>query len=287
MGATAVIPRKIVWLASYPKSGNTWFRAFISAILNDGAVDINNLLTDGLFASRAIFEACSDFESRDLYDDEAKRLQPVIFNYHASTTKKERLFIKVHDAYGLNMDEKPIIPTEPTICALYFIRNPLDIAGSLASHLGCSLDASIALINNQEDGWVAQQNNQNIKRSFPQFVGNWTDHVKSWDGMLPFPVKVIRYEDMLSDTFNQLKCALQFIGMNIGDEEINRAIAASRFDKLQKMETGNDFVERKGKASFFRKGQAGNWLNELTEAQVSTITTAQLDVMDKYNYKGK
>src|ERR1700744_765885 len=131
---TAVGEKKIIWLASYPKSGNTWFRAFLTALLGDGDLNINMMKTDGIFSSRGIFDDATDMDSTYLYDDEVKQALPEVFTHVVSQYAKPRLFVKIHDAYTMSVDGTPIIPAEPTLCALYFIRNPLDVAGSFANH---------------------------------------------------------------------------------------------------------------------------------------------------------
>ena len=86
--------QKIVWLASYPKSGNTWFRAFLTTLLNEGELDINEMKTDGIFSSRQILEAFTDLDSTYLYADEVKTLIPEVFVDLESFYQKENLFYK-------------------------------------------------------------------------------------------------------------------------------------------------------------------------------------------------
>src|ERR1700755_1626042 len=91
--------KKIVWLASYPKSGNTWFRAFLTALLNEGDLDINQMKINGIFSSKQLFENFTDLEPAYLYHDEAKALQTEVFIHLEQFFKKDNLFIKIHDAY--------------------------------------------------------------------------------------------------------------------------------------------------------------------------------------------
>src|SRR5690554_5847280 len=156
------IAKKIVWLASYPKSGNTWFRAFLSALLGDGELNINEMKTDGIFSSRGIFDSCTDLDSTYLRDEEIKVLLPDVFCNVAAEYEKERLFIKIHDAYTYNQFEQPIVPTQPSYGALYFIRNPLDIVASLANHNGSTIDQAITLMNNSKGCLARQRNNLNV-----------------------------------------------------------------------------------------------------------------------------
>lgn len=277
--------KKIVWLASYPKSGNTWFRAFLTALLGDGDLNINEMKTDGIFSSRGIFDSCTDMDSTYLYDDEVKNMLPDVFKYQASQYQKDKLFIKIHDAYVLNSKGLPIVPDEPTLCALYFIRNPLDVAGSFANHNGGTIDEAIELMNKEKGSLAKQPGNRNVNNQFKQLMLSWSGHVSSWDKDLPFPVLVIRYEDMLADTKAVFTRAVQFMKISVTEEQIDKAIAETRFEKLQQQEDKDGFGEKNKRSKlFFRKGVAGDWVNELTPLQIKTIIEAHTEVMKRYGY---
>lgn len=278
------IPQKIVWLASYPKSGNTWFRTFLTSLLNDGDVDINGLKTDGIFSSRKIFDENTDLNSTLLYDTEVKAMQAGVFNHLANKTTQQRLFVKVHDAYIFKEDTFPLIPTRGTHCAIYFIRNPLDIAASLANHKNSGIDEAIELMNNPHGKFSMQNYNVNVKSQIEQLMLDWSGHVQSWTNDLPFPVLVLRYEDMLADTYNSFSKALKFIGIEASKQQIETGINASKFDQLQLKEKEVGFVEINKGNQFFRKGVAGGWKNELSEQQIDNITTHHKKTMSRYNY---
>ncbi|KAB2870631.1 MAG: sulfotransferase domain-containing protein, partial [Bacteroidales bacterium] len=94
--------RKIVWLASYPKSGNTWFRVFLSNLLSesDQPADINNLYATPIASSRELFDEATGLSSAELTLDEIDILRPGVYSY-AARNSKEILFQKVHDAWLL------------------------------------------------------------------------------------------------------------------------------------------------------------------------------------------
>lgn len=276
----------IVWLASYPKSGNTWFRAFLTALLGDGDLNINQMRNDGILSSRAIFEDATDTDSTYFYDSEIKVILPDIFRHVATQYNKERLFIKSHDAYTYNAVNKPIIPKEPTRCALYFIRNPLDIASSFANHQGSSIDEAISTMNQPKGALAKQHGNYNIKSQFRQLMLSWSGHVESWTSSdVPFPVLVLRYEDMLADGLNTFSKAVKFIGLEKSQKEIENALFESRFEKLKEQEVKNGFGEKnRNSKSFFRNGQSGGWKQELSSEQVRLIVNNHHQVMLKFGY---
>ncbi len=279
------IPKKIIWLASYPKSGNTWFRAFLTALLNEGEIDINDIKTDGIFSSRALFDYHTDMDSTLLTDKEVKLLQPEVFNEIARNYARQRLFVKVHDAYSFNQLKHPIIPSDSTLCAVYIVRNPLDIASSLASHNNSSLDQAIDLICNKYGCISAQKDNFNVNNQTQQLMYDWSGHVYSWMTLPDFPVYFMRYEDMLSDPFKTFKNILDSIGEPHSNAAISAAIEACRFDKLKEQETKKGFSEKPAtRSSFFREGKSGNWRNELNDMQIDKICSVHKAFMEKFNY---
>lgn len=278
---------KIVWLASYPKSGNTWFRAFLTALMyNEEQLDINHLKTNGIFSSRAIFEEFTDIDSTLCYNSEIKNTLPEVYQNYNLITDKEHLFIKVHDAYGYNGLGMPLIPTTPTKCAIYFIRNPLDIVGSLAHHNGDTIENTIDFLINDQAKMAEQHNNLNLNNQFPQLLGSWSTHVKSWENSsIPFPVLFMRYEDMLNNTFEVFKNAIDFIGLNKSEEEIQIAINKTSFNILKEKENKGIFKEKNPKAAnFFRNGIAGNGVNELSKEQQRLVIKHHYLLMFKYKF---
>ena len=279
------VPKKIVWLASYPKSGNTWFRAFLTVLVGNGDLDINFMKTDGIFSSKVIFNDATDTDSTYLYDKEIKNAIPDVFTFLATEYLKDKLFIKVHDAYTVNENKKPIIPEAPTYCALYFIRNPLDVVGSFANHNAGPIDHAIAIMNNPQGALAKQKGNFNVNNQFKQLMFSWSGHVESWTQHIPFPVLVIKYEDMLADSFATFSKAVKFMGLEKTEAEILKAIEDSKFDKLKAQEKEKGFGEKnKESKSFFRSGKSGGWKDELTFNQVHTICQHHHKVMLEYGY---
>jgi hypothetical protein len=179
MNSSLTYSSKILWLASYPKSGNTWLRAFLTALLNDGHVDINSLKTDGIFSSRLLFDLVTEIESMDLYREEAKCMLADVHRYLGNCGNELRI-IKIHDAFLKDSTGKNQIPEDVTHAAIYIIRNPLDIAGSLANHNHSTLQAAVNMLNDINGGLAKQINNLNILYQFSQQLCDWSGHVNSW-----------------------------------------------------------------------------------------------------------
>ena len=134
----------IIWLASYPKSGNTWFRVFLTNLRGEegGPANINKLHSAPIASARGIFDDEAGVEASDLTPDEIDRLRPEIYT-HLAKQAEETLFMKVHDACTSNDKNIPLFPKEATAGAIYIIRNPLDVVVSFADHSGWDYDKAI------------------------------------------------------------------------------------------------------------------------------------------------
>jgi len=282
--AKNIIPNKILWLASYPKSGNTWFRAFLTALLNEGEVEINDMDTDGILSARGVFDAISDIDSRYLYDEEVKILLPEVYRAKAAALNQLSI-VKVHDAFVYNEEGQSIMPEDVTHAAIYIIRNPLDVVASFANHNNSTIDEAIALMNNPQGKLAAQKGNHNINNQFPQLMYDWSGHVQSWIDGPAFPVYFVRYEDMLAAPLQTFSEVIKKVGWQYSDDTIQAAIDATQFSKLKKQESEKGFQEKNAASKqFFRQGKAGNWKNELTETQANAIIKKHKGVMREFGY---
>jgi len=276
--------KKIIWLASYPKSGNTWFRAFLANLMrqSDQPADINELEGAPIASSRQLFDEATGLSSSDLTSEEIENLRPHVYDFIAQNST-EIIFHKIHDAFITTSEGLPLIPAQATICALYFVRNPLDIAVSFAHHANISLNASVAAMNNNNYTFCSK--NSRLHMQLQQKLLSWSNHVWSWTAQTNFPVMVIRYEDMMLEPFITFSKAVKFCGLNNNDDEIQEAIRKSSFSELQKQEKENGFREKgPDSVTFFRKGKIGSWKEELTAELVEIIRSDHQHVMKQLAY---
>lgn len=273
----------IVWLASYPKSGNTWFRTFISNLLYEKSEDIsiNQLKTDGIFSSRHIMDGLTGVETSNLTPDEIDLLRSTAYNHLAQTATK-KLFIKVHDAYTYLEDGAPLMGTVNSK-ALYIMRNPLDVAVSFANHVSKDLNRMIKVMGDEEFAFC---NNKNmLPNQLRQKLLTWSLHVESWAQAAEIPIFLVKYEDMKLEPVKTFTAAVRFIGLECTDEQIARAIELSDFDKLKAEEEQKGFKERPYKTtSFFRAGTVGDWRNHLSNEQRDQLVNDHEATMRKFGY---
>lgn len=270
----------IVWLASYPKSGNTWFRAFLANLLHGGEqpVDINAFDTNS-FCSRPGFDRALGWESSDLTMVEIERARLAVQEVIA---REEDAVFKVHEAFTDPRNGRPLFSLPATRAVLYFLRHPLDVAVSFSHHRGKDLDNTIARMNNPLAVMAANQSE--LDTQLPQPLGSWSHHVRSWADAPGLPVHVIRYEDMLARPQEVFTAACRFAGFPNDAARVARALEHSRFETLQRQEQAKGFRESAGGRAFFRKGQAGAWREVLSPAQVSAIVHHHGEIMRRFGY---
>jgi hypothetical protein len=275
---------KIVWLASYPKSGNTWFRAFLTALLDPGStdIDINNLYLSTIASSRQLFDEMTGISSADLSQAEIDRLRPLVYRQNALESE-EVLYHKVHDAWAILPDGESLFPADVTKAAVYFIRNPLDVAVSFAHHLAAGIDKTIGIMNNP--GYAFCPRADRLYNQLRQNLSSWSGHVKSWTEDSGLPLLVMRYEDMKAGPVETFARAVSFLGLHFTLQDIEAALERASFARLKQQEEEKGFSEKSAASpSFFRKGDVGDWKNVLTREQVNRIVEAHGEMMGRFGY---
>ncbi|MGH6718604.1 MAG: sulfotransferase domain-containing protein [Alphaproteobacteria bacterium] len=271
---------KIIWLASFPKSGNTWVRAFLrNLLLNpDKPVYINDLGTFCMGEStRKNFDPFLEGPWRAWTDPAVAEARPKV---HAALTglSPDSVFVKTHCALAMDHGH-PTVNLEQTAGAIYIVRNPLDITVSLTHHTGMTVDQAI----------VAMANPEGRTKTKEKFVteprGSWSNHVASWTGR-PHPgLLVVRYEDMLEGPDAAFGRVVRFLGLDPPPVRFKNAINMSSFDVLQAQEQRWGFVERGSTSKmFFRAGRAGQWKEALTPAQIAQVIAAHRAEMARFGY---
>lgn len=278
--------KRFVWLASYPKSGNTWFRIFLENLLLDSEhpADINRL-RHGFFGAilREVLEDACGIDLTLLTPVEIERLRREFYTTLANESDKTH-YAKVHDSYGYTVDHQPIFPPEITHAAVYLIRNPLDVCISFSFHNGHSdFDHTIDEMANPNFGFC--YDTKRPIRQLPQRLQSWISHVKSWINAGGFPVLALRYEDMQREPLRSFTQAAKFLGLNSDTASIERALRHSSFAELQHQEQAQCFRERPPHTSvFFRSGKIDSWREYLSSQQVSQIISDHTEVMQHFGY---
>lgn len=273
----------IIWLASYPKSGNTWLRLFLANLFANPKqpFDINALPGFTFGEHRGDFyERVAGRPLSALSDEEINRLRPGVHRMIARA-RPETLFVKTHAAIDV-LDSVPTITPDVTEGGIYVVRNPFDVAVSYAHHLAVPLDEAVTHMG------IGTNRLATADHFAFQWLGSWSGHVTSWVDAAGLRLHVMRYEDMLAKPEKAFGALTRFLGLQPGRERLRKAIRFASFDTLSRQERERGFIERsKVTDQFFRRGKTGAWRTELSEAQVRKLIDDHRDVMRRFHYVDK
>jgi len=278
-------PTGILWIASYPKSGNTWTRALLNNLLkiiqdeDEGAPQNINRMNEYTIwdISAKPYEKIIGQPPKDVDREEIAKARPQVQAMIAERTDGLAM-VKTHHALVLDRGV-PAINFEVTSGAIYIVRNPLDVAVSFANHLGSTVDVAIEQmgVRNLETG-VSEQ-------SVYEIYGSWSQHVESWTRKPHRAIYVMRYEDMLEQPMATFSGLARHLLLPATKEQLEVAIARSSFEELKKQEEAEGYKEKPDSApKFFRSGKAGEWRHELTPAQVTKIVRDHHEQMRRFGY---
>jgi hypothetical protein len=277
--------RSIVWLASYPKSGNTWVRTFLAHYASDlpEPRDLNDLQLALIATSRAEFDDAVGIEAADLTPEEIARCRPDVYRRWSETSGRP-LFVKVHDAQMQVPGGDWLFPAEASAGAVYLVRNPLDVSVSLAHHSGLSVDQAIDRMG--RPAFRLASTAGHCDEQLPHVLSSWSLHVQSWTATEEMPVQLVRYEDLFADPIRWFEAVVAFAGLAADLSRVERAVGWSTFDRLRDQEARRGFRERpmRATAPFFRTGRPGGWRDALSAAQVSRIIRDHGAMMARFGY---
>ncbi len=276
---------KIIWLASYPKSGNTWLRTLLTNYRRNGDAPANiNALEGGPIASaRLWFDEWAGVEASVLSDAVIERLRPDVYRCMAQESA-ETFFMKVHDAWSRTDTGEPLFPAEVTAGVIYIMRHPLDLAASCAHHWGVTPEKAVD--NLSDPGFTTSRSMGGLADQLRQRLGSWSDHVRSWLADSGLPVYRLRYEDLRRDPVTVFGEVVRFCGLPYDSPRVQKAVAFSDFAELQQQEQTRGFRERSVVAPgpFFRRGQAGAWREELPPELAQRLIETHQEMMRRNGY---
>ncbi len=271
----------IIWLASYPKSGNTWLRAFLANYLSDSpeAVPIN-ALPKFIYGDSHIphYQQLTGRPLEELSEEELAVLRGRVHLWLARA-KPHEVFVKTHSAMG-RVGGAPAITPDATAGAIYVIRNPCDVAVSFAHHYQVSVSRAVALMCD-DDNMLPASGGQ-----LAQFLSSWRRHVLGWTEAKGLTLHLMRYEDMLRAPEATFAKLVAFLGFPPEPERLERALRFSSFRELSGQEQTGGFVEARpdGKSAFFRAGESGQHHQMLADADRQHLIETNRDVLSKYGY---
>ena len=255
----------IFWIASYPKSGNTWLRSLLSSYFYS---------EDGLF-NQLLLEKIGQFPEKKYFDN---------FNYNPSivtdTSKfwiraqekinkdKKLKFFKTHNILG-SINGNNFTNLKNTLGCIYIVRDPRNVVTSLKNHYEMTDNEALIFMTNEKK-FIYNFHNKNDYGDF-QFISSWEKNYKSWINQNILPIKLIKYENLYHETFEVFKDIIEFINKltnnkkKFDSRKAKNSIQSSTFDKLKYIEETDGFLEsvlsknHLRKIPFFHLGPKNDW----------------------------
>ena len=280
--------KKIFWISSYPKSGNTWMRAIITSLFytKDGIFNFDLLSYIPNFEKLETFEFIKDLNLKD-YNNLSDL--NVLSKYWIKSQEKIQIsgdfaFFKSHSA-NMSMFNAPFTNKQNSLGLIYLVRDPRDVALSYSKHQNKSLDEIIKIMTTRAA--LTFTSDKKNKR-YPVLMSRWDEHYISWTH-LDVPKLMIKYEMLLNETEIVLEEIIKFFHNNFKikiknhDKKIANIIFSTSFAELKKNENKYGFKEAQN-SKFFRKGLSGQWHSDLLKKHINLINKEFKTTMEELSY---
>ena len=266
----------IIWLASYPKSGNTWIRSFISALLytDDGQNDFSNLKKIRQFPARSQFK---DFVQDLQNPEQVYRNWTTVQNF--LNLDKKIKFLKTHHLKckigGYNFTSK-----KNTLATIYIVRDPRNLVNSISNHYSKTLEEAKEFLLTPKYLFGFKKDTGSKTNNIKTILGTWSEHYKFWktnnENFL-----LIKYENLLNNINSELEKIVLFlrkyIDFDINNEKLKNIVQTTNFHHLKKGEQKGLFNENvfarssNQKINFFYQGPENDWKSKLEDKIVDEI----------------
>ena len=259
----------IIWLASYPKSGNTWVRSIISTLLysNDGNFNFELIKKVSQFPEKKYFK-----EFIDDFGNFNKIKESWILAQDTINLDNQIKILKTHQG-KYNVGKDSFTNDRNTLATIYIVRDPRTLVSSISNHYTLTLDEAFNFL-------ITPQIIGNSKRwedketGMKCLLGKWNDHYRSWTRDKS-NLLLIKYEDLIKNPENELEKIINFLKKYLHVEtnknKNKKILETTSFKSLKEMEQKSLFKENvlnkkdDSKVNFFHLGPANNWKDNLDE----------------------
>jgi len=278
----------IIWLASYPKSGNTWIRSIIAALMysNDGMFNFDLLKNVKQFPQKKYFENfTSDFGNFNEIKKYWEDAQDLI------NLDNKIKFLKTHHI-NCKIGPHNFTSKRNTLATIYIVRDPRNLVSSISNHYSLTLaDSKKFLLSPKLIGGY-RKNNEPIKDSLKDLLGTWNEHFKFWKNNNK-DYLLIKYEDLIKDTRFELEKIIDFLkkytDVKTSERKNENIIKTTNFKFLKNLEEKGYFNENAyenihKKKKFFNLGPENNWKNLLDKKMIDEIESKFCVEMKELGY---
>ena len=271
----------IVFIPSYPRSGNTFARILLAAY---HGVENLNQLEEVLPADTSDFlwRSVPDYPSQEVSARNNRKFRrDVLADYRRRTPALPFRGLKTHTA-NLAAFGAPAFDIAPEDRIIHLVRNPLDVVLSNADYNNHEIETSIDLMGSSG----AAVGNDTV--GSVEVRGSWRENVESWLETEACPNLLVRYEDLCTDTELWLRRMIEHIGLPVDEARLKQAVERSEFSRLRRQEEENGFAEAPEKTRsgrFFREGRSGQWHEGLTAAQARRLAVLCAPAMARLGYR--
>ena len=276
----------IIWIASYPKSGNTWIRSIISALLysNDGVFNFKLLNKIDQFPEKKYFkDSVKNFSN---FNEIKKNW---ILEQDKINLDNKIKFFKTHSAYWKAYNTQ-FTDEENTLGVINIVRDPRNIITSVLNHFSKEnySEASKFMRNSAQQIWDEKNNDER----FMTIISSWANHYNSWKKFRKNNL-LVYYEKLLSDPIEEFNKICNFLNkianFNFEKGKILKAIEKCNFNNLQKIENESGFVEAPldisgSKKKFFNLGPQNDWRKILDKKTLKNIENSFENEMKELGY---
>ena len=282
----------IIWIASYPKSGNTWLRAFITSLLyKDKNLNLLNKLRQihAYPLSKDFYNLLDDFENFEKISKNWNKSQSIL------NLDKKIKFLKTHHIL-CSINNNFFTTYKNSLGVIYIVRDPRNVITSLKHHYSFkSYDDALEFMLDKDrfSGKMGKKNTYTRETEFPTYISNWSNHYNAWKNFKKNYL-LIKYEDLIKNPKKNFKEIAKYLGnllkIKIDAKDLNEAISNSSFKNLEQSEKKFGFIEAppdvntNQKKKFFNLGPDNMWEKNLPENIRKKIENTFREEMKELNY---
>ena len=281
----------IIWLASYPKSGNTYVRAFLSAYYfsENGQFDFKLIPKIKQFPDIEFFN-----QKINNVEEASKQWIPAQKKINQDRKIK---FLKTHSCLA-NYKGNEFTSSETSLGAIYIVRDPRNVLTSIKNHFSLNNDEALKMITDKDRGLISN----NGSHASYSFISSWSNNYLSWLRNKQFRRLFVKYEDLLTNKYETFRDIIVFSNTlmnrteNVDKSKLQKAIETTNFDILKNKEVSESFdgsnnsfkkwrnFHKENKNLFFNLGPENKWEKILDKKTKEIIETSFKNQMIELKY---